>query len=479
MAVSPDILNTEQMQMLEHKTAETGISRVEMMERAGNAVAAFIRRTYSPCKILVCCGPGNNGGDGIVTAIALRKQGWRVTLASDCFDQTCSKQTAHFRKQWAHSVISLAEAKKEHWDLIVDALFGIGLPRPITGIYLDTIAWMNASGVPIVSIDMPSGINSDTAQIEGIAVNARQTVTFQHIKIGQVLLPGLSHVGQLIVVDIGLLKDTCYTAQINTPHIWQKHLPHLSLTDHKYARGQLVILGGNTITGASRLAAHAARRMGAGMVIVLCDSRVIPIYNREPGLIVHDISHLDQYLEDSRTTGFLIGPGFGVGKETCMLTQRLIQSGHPCVIDADAITSFAKNSQDLFALNLSKCVLTPHHGEFVRVFSEKETKIASTYLAAKESGATVLYKGADTVISDGEEVYVNTNGSPHLATAGTGDVLAGMIAGLLARDVTPLDAALIASWLHADCAERIGHGLIAEDISNALPAALKDLYSRS
>lgn len=456
------LFTREEARAADAAAIKSGISAETLMQTAAKKVADYICQAYAPCSVLVVCGSGNNGGDGKIVSQLLKERGWNSDMvAADAFtpEQLNGKQ------------------------LVVDAIFGTGLDRPIEGKIKATIEAINASKLPVVSIDIASGVNANTGEIMGAAIQAAHTVSFVRLKVGQVLLPGKACGGQLVLEDIGIKGEGITpTYLFNGQHLWGKEFPLLSPGLHKYARGHAVVIGGGiATTGAARLAATAALRIGAGVVSVACDKESLPIYAASLLAVmtkpVSTASELDTLLEDSRITAVLIGPGCGIGETTRERTLQLLASKKSYVIDADALTSFKRDPKTLFSAIKSPTVLTPHEGEFEQLFDIKGTKPERALAAAKASSAIVVFKGSDTVIAapDGR-VIINANAPALLATAGSGDVLAGMITGLLAQGMPAFEAACAAVWIHGQAANQGGPGLIAEDIATLMPAILRKVY---
>jgi NAD(P)H-hydrate epimerase len=337
--------------------------------------------------------------------------------------------------------------------------------------------------IPLIAIDIPSGIMGDTGETLG-AVAAVLTVTFFRKKPGHALLPGRLLCGEIIIADIGtpvtLLDQLSPHIFENDPGIWLSALPRPHESDNKFTRGHALISGGYPLTGAARMAAHAAARAGAGLTSIAVPEIAWPVYAAslksvmvQPIKTREDFEHL---LEDSRITGLLIGPGAGIDEETRSRALSMLQTGRPTVLDADAISVFKNDPQTLFRAITGPCVLTPHDGEFSRLFNLNSDKLSKARAAAQQSGAIVILKGYDTVIAapDGRAI-INTNAPPTLATAGAGDVLSGILLGLLAQGMEPFYAAAAAVWLHGAAAMEFGPGLIAEDLADLLPRILRRL----
>ncbi|HET8729341.1 MAG TPA: NAD(P)H-hydrate dehydratase, partial [Alphaproteobacteria bacterium] len=332
-----------------------------------------------------------------------------------------------------------------------------------------------------VAVDVPSGVDGDTGEVRGVAAPAAATVTFFRLKPGHLLMPGRSLCGRVVVADIGIpdaTLDALAPAQWeNAPSLWRSRFPRPAADAHKYRRGHAVALGGGRMTGAARLAAQAARRAGAGLVTVAAPEAAVPIYAAGPaGLLIAPSAEWPELMADERRNAVLVGPGAGVGGETRTRVTEALAAGKALVLDADGITSFADDREELFAALSPRCILTPHDGEFARLFDVSGGKLDRARRAAGLAGAVIVLKGADTVIAapDGRAA-INANAPPDLATAGTGDVLAGIALGLLAQGMAAFEAACAAVWLQGDAAAAFGPGLIAEDVADGLPGALRRL----
>jgi NAD(P)H-hydrate epimerase len=467
-----------------------GVSGIDLMEAAGRAVAAVVMREYGRRDVVVLCGPGNNGGDGFVAARHLREAGWPVRLVLIGNQQAMKGDAARAAELWTGEVEPWSDALLIRRPLIVDALFGAGLSRALEGQAAVAVDKVNAADLPVVAVDVPSGLHGDHGEVMGRALRATSTVTFFRAKPGHHSLEGLRRCGKLRVVDIGIPKESLQEvkprAWLNGPELWERVLRHDDVADHKYSRGHLTILGGPLATGAARLAAVAGRRAGAGLVTVAAmQSSVLALQAAEPGnLIVEadDAAMFERLLADHRRNAILIGPGSGMNERTRNSVLAALATRRSVLLDADAISVFAPDPVRLFGAIRGPTLITPHEGEFRRLFPDIDGeggKPDRVRRAAALSGATILLKGADTVVAapDGR-VVVNTHASPALATAGSGDVLAGIAGGLLAQGATPLAAAAAAAWIHGECARRFGRpGLIAEDLPALIPDALQQACS--
>lgn len=484
------LLSCAEMAQADAFAIAAGTPGTTLMETAGRAVATAVMQRWPRRPVAVLCGPGNNGGDGFVVARRLCQAGWPVRVALAGTRAAFKGDAAWAAESWKGEVEPLSAALLEDDPLVVDALFGAGLSRPIDGAAGDLIDRLNERRLPVVAVDVPSGLHGDSGLVLGRAVHATCTVTFFRAKPGHYSEEGLKRCGMLTIVDIGI-PATALAAigprqWRNEPALWRELLRE-DVSDHKYRRGHLTVLGGAHATGAARLAALAGRRAGAGLVTIAAPRAAMPVYQgAEPGNLVVEADTAADFaglLADERRNAMLLGPGAGVEGRTRLAVLAALQAKRRVVLDADALTSFAERPAQLFDQIDGEVLLTPHEGEFRRLFPDIEDresrskggKIARARRAAARSGATVLLKGPDTVIAapDGR-VIVNVHASPGLATAGSGDVLAGIAGGLMARGLTAFAAAAAAAWLHGECARHFAlPGLIAEDLPGLLPAALQ------
>ena len=464
------LLTPEEMGRADAAAIAAGIPGERLMEAAGRAVARAAQRRFRPCRTLVLAGPGNNGGDGYVAARHLAQAGWPVAVAALGAPRPGS-DAGGAAARWRGPVAPFAPAEAARAELVIDAVFGAGLARPVEGLAAEVLA---AARAPILAVDVPSGLDGATGQVRGFAPQAALTVTFFRLKPGHLLLPGRALCGETVLADIGLpaavLGAVAPRAWENAPGLWC--LPEAGLAAHKYSRGHLTIAAGAGMTGAARLAAAGARRTGAGLVTLLAPDRATGDVLRtgDPGVIVSE-APLDELLADLRRQVWLLGPGLPAGPETLGLFEAVRSAGRQVVADAGLLGAAAGAPERL----RGAAVLTPHVGEFARLFGPPgEDRLSATRRAAALSGAVVLLKGPDTVIAapDGRAA-VNRHAPPFLATAGSGDVLAGIIAALLAGGMPAFEAAAAAAWLHGEAAFRCGAGLIAEDLPPALPGAMR------
>jgi hydroxyethylthiazole kinase-like uncharacterized protein yjeF len=477
------LLRVCQMAEADRLTIAAGIPAIDMMESAGGAVAREIGQRWKARPVIVLCGPGNNGGDGFVAARHLVEAGWPVRVALLGPRDHLAGEARH-AERWCGAVEPLAPAALGAAELVVDAIFGAGLSRALEGPAAETLAAATGRGLPIVAVDVPSGLMGDTGEGLG-AVPALLTVTFFRKKPGHLLLPGRLLCGEVIVADIGtppsVLEKIVPNTFENDPALWLSVLPRPQDGGNKYTRGHALISGGYPMTGAARMAARAAARAGAGLTTIAVSEIALPIYATaltsimvRPLAAPEDFDHL---LDDRRISAFLIGPGAGLGKETSARALAMLATGRPTLLDADAITSFQNDPPALDRAIVGPCVMTPHEGEFRRLFDPTGDKLTRTRAAAQRSGASIVLKGSDTVIAapDGQAI-INANAPPTLATAGSGDVLSGIVLGLLAQGMEPFLAAAAAVWLHGAAAAAFGPGLLAEDLPDLLPGVFRRLY---
>jgi hydroxyethylthiazole kinase-like uncharacterized protein yjeF len=487
MEMGTALLTVSQMAEADRLSMAAGVSEFELMANAGACVANAIMARWSVQPVVVLCGPGNNGGDGFVAAQRLADAGWPVRVAM-LGGRRDSKGSAHrHAERWQGHVEALDIPVLEGAELIVDALFGAGLSRPLSGLVRDTLAAAAAGTAPIIAIDMPSGVMGDTGEVIG-AVPVALTITFFRKKPGHLLLPARDLCGEVVVADIGsplaVLNEIEPDTFENKPCLWRAALPHAENAGDKHARGHALVYGGYPMTGAARMAARAAARAGAGMTTVAVPEVALPIYAAaltsimvRPIVTPEDFSHL---LSSSRFSAWLIGPGAGVDTATLVRTVAMLAQRRPTVIDADAISVFQDDPSALDRAISGPCVLTPHETEFRRVFDAAGDKLTRARAAAKRCGAVVVFKGSDTVIAapDGR-VIINANAPATLATAGSGDVLGGIILGLMAQGMAAFYAAAAGVWLHGAAAAAFGPGLLAEDLPDLLPGVFQRLANET
>lgn len=482
------LMTPAEMKRADALAEEWGTPSLALMEAAGQAVVAQIERWFDKRPVTILCGPGNNGGDGFVIARLLRSRRWpvKVALYGRRFRPTSDAgiNLERYRGEIENAVPSVLHGAQ----LIIDALFGAGLDRDVEGPMAKLIDAVNRSGVPVVSVDVPSGVDGESGAVRGVAVKADHTVTFFRKKPGHLLQPGRDLCGEIVVADIGIPVRTLEVIEPKThengPDLWV--LPKRAREGHKFGRGHCVVVTGGALqTGASRLSAMAALRAGAGLVTVAGEREALLVHAAHvTSIMLHeaaDVAALKEYLGDERRNAVIIGPAAGVGPDTRDKVLAVLASGAAAVLDADALTSFKDAPKKLFSAIKAKdrpVVLTPHGGEFERLFPGAEgSKVDRARKASELSGATVILKGSDTVIAapDGFAA-INGNAPPTLATAGSGDVLAGIVGGLLAQGMGGSEAACAGVYIHGEAARQFGRpGLIAEDLPQLIPDVLARL----
>ncbi len=493
----PQILTVDEMNEVDRLTVASGTPSLTLMENAGRQVANEIAKRWPCRKTTVLCGPGNNGGDGYVIARHLQTRGYPVEVVT-FGDNGLKPDAAAMAKQWSGPTRRFDRKEPVRGELFVDAIFGAGLSRGLSPELSQLFEDIAMSDVPIVAVDVPSGIGGDQAKFldDGQPWNATLTVTFFRKKPAHVLYPARRHCGEVACVDIDIptgmfhaLVDQQQGGGARRPscveNIEPPLPPPLDAAAHKYNRGHCIVVSGPpSATGAARLAARGALRSGAGLVTVVAAKDALPVLSASLTAIMvreaADGAALAALLQDKRLNAVVLGPGNGVGKPTQERVVAALASGAFTVLDADALTSFAGAADKLFKQLNAKAVLTPHEGEFEKLFpgllNGSRNRIDAARAAAQRSAAVVLLKGPDTVVADPTgNVAVNTNAPPFLATAGSGDVLAGIIGGLMAQGMRAFDAARTGAFLHGECGRIAGRGLIAEDLPECLADAQKSL----
>ena len=477
------LLSVAQTREADRLAMEAGTPGALLMQRAGESVAREVVHRWTPRPVTVLCGPGNNGGDGFVVAIALAEARWPVRVALLGEIEALRGDARHHAQRWRGPIEPFVPGSIDEAELVIDAVFGAGLNRRLDLRVIDTLSFARRRGVPILAVDMPSGVTGDGGENWG-AAPAVCTVTFMRKKPGHLLLPGRDLCGEVVVADIGMPHEVISSVALDTwenaPALWRGKLPQLQAAANKYSRGHALLYGGYPMTGAARLAARAAARMGAGLTTIAVPEEAFAIYaSALTSIIVQPLVKEQDFarlLQDRRYCGFLIGPGAGVNEATRTRALAMLATGKPTVIDADAISVFAARADELSQAILGPCVLTPHEGEFKRLFEPSGDKLSRARRAARSSGAVVVLKGADTVIAapDGRAI-INSNAPATLATAGSGDVLGGLILGLLTQGMDAFLAAAAAVWVHGAAAADFGPGLLAEDLPDLAPSVLRRL----
>lgn len=493
-----ELLSPQEMAAVDRRAIADGpFDGHRLMLNAGAAVSEVTLERFADAPAFdVLCGPGNNGGDGYVVARLLAERGLSVRVWAPA-PPRAESDAARAAADCPLAPRPLGEFVPSDEALVVDALFGAGLSKPPDGIFAEAIARTRQAKAPVVAVDLPSGVSGDTGRVLGEAVRAELTVTFVRRKPGHLLLPGRSHCGETLLCDIGIgaaavaaAGPRCFE---NAPALWRRSLPVPGVEAHKYRRGHAAVFsGGPGATGAARLAAQGAARAGAGAVTVLSPGSAMLVNAAHLTAImlarIDTVDDFTAFAGERRPSAFVLGPGFGTGGAARDFALACLEGlAHGLVLDADGITAFAGAPDSLFAAAQAEggpaLVLTPHGGEFARLFPDlageaAASKLAATRMAAERAGGVIVNKGADTVIADPDgRAAINANGVPWLATAGSGDVLSGMIGGLAAQGMPAFEAACAAVWLHGEAARAFGPGLTADDLPGLLPGALAPLVT--
>jgi len=481
-----EVLLSEEMKRLEQSNFLKK-SSYSFMKKAGYEVFKFIQDNFKKRQSsIVLCGPGNNGGDGFVIAKYLINRGQNVQVYTFKDAKSYKGDSLRALKEFKGITKKIIFFKLTKNTLIVDALFGIGLKRNIKGKIKKIFKLINKSNNPVVSVDIPSGISTNSGQILGSAIKADFTVTFHRKKMGHILDRGKEYSGKLKVADIGFINKKMKTRYLeNSPNLWLKYFPWKKFSAHKYSRGRVVVYGGKReFTGATVLSAEAALRTGSGSVKILCSKNTLQIYSvKFPSVLkkeINDISELEKFLKQEEITSMLIGPGSGSNKKIKEITKLILRNVKHVVLDADALTCFKDDLKTFYSLLDKNKIITPHLGEFHKIFpkiNKNLNSIDKVLKASKLIKANILLKGPNTIIASyDKKIVINTHSSSELAVIGSGDVLSGLIVSLVGvKKMNPFLAGCAATWLHGDIAKNYGKGLIAEDIVKGIPSALKRL----
>ena len=478
-----EILTMAQMAAADAAAAASGVPTTVLMERAGQGVVEAVVERFTPRSTVVLAGLGDNGGDGYVVARLLKARGWNVRIEALGAPKTPAAIAA--AALWDGETATLTDHGGRS-DLIIDALFGAGLNRPLSVDLARLARRLESKPERVVAVDVPSGLSGDLAMpLGGVSFRARLTVTFHRRKIAHVIQPGRSICGEVVVKDIGL-GSTPTDLYENTPELWLAGYPWPTVSIHKSTRGRLIVVSGEAwSTGAARLSTRAALRVGAGLVTMLSppEALMVNAAHLEAVMLRPFETELELEAAASLVEAAIIGPAAGISEATLSNVLALARTGAALVIDADGLSVFRDDPDELFSVLDRDDVLTPHPGEFERIFpgvlKRSPERVSATRAAATRAQAVVVLKGPDTVIAapDGRAA-VNLNGTPWLATAGSGDVLAGLIGGLIAQGMDSFEAACAGVWIHAACAEEFGPGLISEDLPDLVPMVLKHLQGR-
>ncbi len=487
----PALLTAAEMAEADRRAIAGGIPGMTLMEAAGRAVAEATAALVPEGPVLVVAGPGNNGGDGFVAARRLAAAGRTVTvlLLGDADRLRGDAATAFAR--WPGATLPAALPLPPA-AVVIDALFGAGLDRPVTGLAAGLVAAMNDGAAPVVAVDLPSGLAADTGLPLGPTVRAAATVTFFRLKPGHLLYPGRALCGHITLADIGIpasVLDAIAPRTVeNGPDLWGALYRPPAPEGHKFRRGHAVVVSGRmTRTGAARLAAGGALRVGAGLVTLASPPDALAVNAAHLTAVmlkrIDGAEALAALLGDGRIASVALGPALGTGEPERALVAAVLAAPPAAVLDADAITLAAADPAAFFAAIAARpapVILTPHEGEFGRLFPDLADlpRPERARAASARSGAIVVLKGPDTAIAapDGR-LAINANAPPWLATAGSGDVLTGFAAGLLAQGLPGFEAACAAVWLHGAAGAEAGPGLTAEDLAPALRPVLRRLWT--
>lgn len=483
------VLTAAQIHAADAQAAHMGIQPYDLMQQAGTALATLILQRFPKSRALILCGPGNNGGDGFVLAHSLLQRGWSIDVVTADGRAPRHPPASEHARSWRGPLYSferlLSQSGQSDYDVIIDAGFGVGLDRPLSTEWQSMIDYLNAANQPVIAVDLPTGIADDGQLLCPRPVKAELTLALFKKKLAHLFMPAQSFCGEVQVCDIGLGPEMLAGEHFyfeNTPALWHTYWQQTrpGYRAHKYRRGHVLVVGGTVLPGAAVLSAFGAAYSGAGLVSILCESQSWSLYAAQMRSImvrcVNTLADFQSWVYSSKTNGAVLGPGALEMPQLPAYLDCLLESKKPCVLDAEALNIMA-NKSDYFLPKLHKqCILTPHAGEFERLFGRvcQHSGLSAAQRvreAARRCGAVVLLKGAQTLIADpGGSVIINTEASPYLATAGSGDVLAGIIATFLAQEVPPLLAAAMAVWLHGHAGKLAGPGLIADD----LPCLLVD-----
>jgi hydroxyethylthiazole kinase-like uncharacterized protein yjeF len=485
-----ELLTPQQMALADQSTIDGGMPGIDLMEAAGAFLQQVVRKHFSKTqKVLVVCGPGNNGGDGFILARLLRETDISADIFVPLGTEPISGDARIAYERLNDRTPMVDNPEWSSYDLIVDALFGAGLSKEIKGELGGIVSQINASSAWILAVDLPSGINGETGAICGNAIEADVTATFFRYKPGHFLLPGRLLCGTVEVGQIGIDDHVLETIGVNTfhnvPQLWEPDFPKHRITQHKYARGHTLVMSGPVSkSGAARLMARAALRMGSGLVTLASASDVLPIHaSRLDSVMFAEVNDADAFtrlLYDERLNCVCVGPGMPPDESTRLLVSEVFKADRLTVLDAGALSAF-DGCQDVLigyiAGNNREVVITPHSGEFQRLFpalSALPSKLEMAKQAAATIGGVVVLKGADTVVADGSgQAAIASNAPPWLATAGSGDVLTGMIAGLIAQGMQAFHAACAAVWIHGEAANVLGPGMISSDLDQGIRDIIK------
>ena len=482
--MNKNIYNQYLIKKSEFKTLKE-IDSFSLMKNASRLCADYIIKKHYLKKILIICGPGNNGGDGALIANYLLEKNFFVQINYPIAkpNKKDSLRAYHLLKD-KDAIIE--NPLFDDYELIIDSLFGIGKNREFDKKILKLFSEINNSKKYIISIDMPSGVDIDTGTISNVAINASTTLTFHRYKPGQLLLPGKSYCGDLILLDIGLID---LDSESNSQVYSYIRPPSPKAEDHKYSRGVTLIIAGENLIGAAKLAffscSQSALRAGSGLCKLLVRESDINFYKsnvlEEMILTYRDIDHLKSIVIKENCNVIIFGCGIDINHSNEEILKFLIKQEKNLVLDASIFSIMQKRKDYYFSLlhlrnNIT--IMTPHHGEFKRLFDVTGNKILDSINAAKKSNSIIVYKGNDTIVASSERAILNVNSSVYLATAGSGDVLAGIIGGLLSQGMSALESASLACYIHSESGISLGIGLTAGDLIKEIPKTIKLIINK-
>ena len=480
------VVSTEEMRLFEKKEFLKKKSYF-FMKNAGKQVFDLIKKNFKNKQPkIVLCGPGNNGGDGFIIAKHLIDHGYKTKVYALLNKKSYKGDAFKALNEYGEKIKKISSFRIKKNALILDAIFGIGLSRNIKGKLKEIFDQINKSNNCVVSVDIPSGVCSNTGKILGSAIKADFTITFHRKKIGHILGLGKKFSGRIKVMDIGFSQKKMNTQCLkNSPNLWIRYFPWKKTSDHKYSRGRAVVYGGQKeFTGAAILSAQAALKTGTGSVKIICSKNTLQIYSiKFPSVLkteINNICQLEYFLKKEKITSILIGPGSGSNKKIKQITKLILRKVKYVVLDADALTCFKGDLKSLYSLLDKNKIITPHLGEFQKIFpkiNKNLNSIDKTLNAVKLIKSNIVLKGSTTIIASyNKKIVINDHSSSELAVIGSGDVLSGIIVSLIGqKKMNPFLAGCAATWLHGDIAKNYGKGLIAEDIVRGIPAALKRL----
>ena len=478
------LVNKDTIRKLEKKI----IPSFSLMKKAGKKSAEYINDHFKKKDILIICGTGGNGGDGFILGQELyKKYKWKVQISIIGNVKDIQGDALKAFKKLSLKVLDFKKINLKKIDYIVDAIYGIGLSRPIKNNSLETLQIIHKTKIPVIALDIPSGVDCDDGSILGFALNCLITLTFSYPKIGQFLLPGSIKCGKIVVLNIGISNNSVNkfipNIYLNSKSLWVDKINWPKENDHKYSRGYTLVIGGpKEMTGASRLTAISAHRAGSGIVALAADNNSKDIYYKTLlSQIVKNYKNKKEFnsiLSDHRIDVIIIGPGLKPNNSSKIKIKDIVKTNKKIILDAGAITCFKNDTKNFTKLIQNKdVIITPHEGEFKILFPRlKGSLVDKAIYAAKKLNSIVVLKGATTIIaSPDKKVIINQHGSKWLSTAGSGDVLAGLIGGLISNKMEIFYAAACATWIHKEAGIILGPGLIADDIPDILPKIIKKI----